>query len=150
MWKLYLNSYAQHLHGFFIEPATAGAKLQSIIQAVLHVRRDMITSGSPLWKTWPRSFSQSAKFCLQRGFKLSSPDQKLEALTKGLAIRSHKCAMSSQTPWTHCDEKSIYVFPEKELRTLSPKFHIHVSASDLYIPHIFLKQNWRPIGRIYK
>jgi hypothetical protein len=38
-----------------------------------------------------------------------------------------------------------YVFPEKELRGLSPNFHIHVSVSDLYIPvvgpPIFLQQN---------
>ncbi len=46
---------------------------------------------------------------------------------------------------THCNENSIYVFPEKELRGLSPNFHIHVSVSDLYIPrigpHILLQQN---------
>jgi hypothetical protein len=29
---------------------------------------------------------------------------------------------------------SIYVFPEKELRGLSPNFYIHVSVSDSYIP----------------
>jgi hypothetical protein len=41
----------------------------------------------------------------------------------------------------HCNENPIYVFPEKELRGLSPNFHIHVSVRDLYIPmigpHIF-------------
>ncbi len=36
----------------------------------------------------------------------------------------------------HCKEISIYVFPEKDLRDLSPNFHIHVSLSDLYIPTI--------------
>ncbi len=40
---------------------------------------------------------------------------------------------------------SIYVFPKKELRGLSPNFHIHSSVSDLYIPNIgqpiFLQQN---------
>jgi hypothetical protein len=40
---------------------------------------------------------------------------------------------------------SIYVYPEKELRGLSPNFSIHVSVSDLYIPTIgspiFLQQN---------
>jgi hypothetical protein len=45
----------------------------------------------------------------------------------------------------HCNENPIYVFPEKELRGLSPNFHIHVSVSDLYIPRIdlivFLQQN---------
>jgi hypothetical protein len=34
----------------------------------------------------------------------------------------------------HCEQILIYVFPEKELRGLSPNFHIHVSVSDLYIP----------------
>ncbi len=32
----------------------------------------------------------------------------------------------------HCKESFIYVFPEKQLRGLSPNFHIHVSVSDLY------------------
>ncbi len=45
----------------------------------------------------------------------------------------------------HCNENPIYVFPEKELRSLYPDFHIHVSVSNLYIPvigpHIFLQQN---------
>ena len=48
-------------------------------------------------------------------------------------------------PQLYCKEISIYVFPEKELRVLSPNFHIHVSVSDLYIPTIglpiFLQQN---------
>ncbi len=48
-------------------------------------------------------------------------------------------------PLTHCKEISIYVFPEKELRGLSPNVHIHVSVTDLYIPvigpPIFLQQN---------
>jgi hypothetical protein len=30
-------------------------------------------------------------------------------------------------------EIPIYVFPEKELRGLSPNFHIHVSVSDFFI-----------------
>ncbi len=45
----------------------------------------------------------------------------------------------------HCNENPIYVYPEKELRGLGHKFHIHVSVSNLYIPrigpHIFLQQN---------
>jgi hypothetical protein len=44
----------------------------------------------------------------------------------------------------HCKEIWIYVFPEKELRGLSPNFHM-LSVSDLYIPTfgppIFLQQN---------
>ncbi len=49
------------------------------------------------------------------------------------------------SPTVHCNESLIYVFPGKELRGQSPKFHIHVSVSDLYIPRIgpqiFLQQN---------
>jgi hypothetical protein len=45
----------------------------------------------------------------------------------------------------HCTEISIYLFPGKELRGLSPNFHIYVSVSDLYIPtsgsHISLQRN---------
>ncbi len=49
----------------------------------------------------------------------------------------------------HYKENAIYVFPEKELRGLSPNFHIHVSVADLYIPRIgpliFRQQNSRTI-----
>jgi hypothetical protein len=34
------------------------------------------------------------------------------------------------------NKNPIYVFPEKELRGLSPNFHSHVSVSDLYIPTV--------------
>jgi hypothetical protein len=47
--------------------------------------------------------------------------------------------------WPHSKEIPIYVFPEKELRGLSPLFHSHASVSDLYIPTIgppiFLEHN---------
>jgi hypothetical protein len=53
----------------------------------------------------------------------------------------------------HCHETSIYVFPEKDLRGLSPNFHIRVSVSDLYIPRIsspiFLLQNRQTDGGKY-
>ncbi len=46
-------------------------------------------------------------------------------------------------PMPHCKKNPIYVFLEKELRCLSPNFHIHVYVSDLYISriysHIFLQ-----------
>ncbi len=45
----------------------------------------------------------------------------------------------------HCKEIEFMYLPEKELRILSPNFHIQVSVSDLYIPKfgppIFLQQN---------
>jgi hypothetical protein len=54
-----------------------------------------------------------------------------------------------------CTENPIYVFPETELRILSPNSYIHVSVSDLYIPrigpHILLQQNRQTgPGNIYK
>ncbi len=53
--------------------------------------------------------------------------------------------ISIKCPWSHCNDKPIYVFPEKELHGLSPNFHIHVAVSNLYIPRIgppiFLQQN---------
>ncbi len=45
----------------------------------------------------------------------------------------------------HYKENRFMSSPEKQLRGLSPIFHIHVSVSDLYIrtigPPIFLQQN---------
>jgi hypothetical protein len=38
----------------------------------------------------------------------------------------------------HCKDTIPKIFPEKELRSLSPNFHIHVSVSDLYISMIGL------------
>jgi hypothetical protein len=54
----------------------------------------------------------------------------------------------------HCNENPIYVFPEKELRGLSPNFHIFVSVGDVYIPRIglpiLLQENmWTDPGNIY-
>ncbi len=46
------------------------------------------------------------------------------------------------------------IFPEKEYRGLSPSFHIHVSASELYIPAMdlpfLLEEICGPILGIYK
>ncbi len=57
----------------------------------------------------------------------------------------------------HCNEHPFYVYPEKELRGLSPDFHIHVfvSVSHLNIPrmgpHIFPQSRiGRRIVEIYK
>jgi hypothetical protein len=32
----------------------------------------------------------------------------------------------------HCNENPIYVFPEKELRGISPNFYIHVDRSTYF------------------
>jgi hypothetical protein len=54
----------------------------------------------------------------------------------------------------HCNV-SIYVFPEKELRGLSPNFHTHVPVNDLYEyismsgPPIFCSRICRSIVGIY-
>ncbi len=54
----------------------------------------------------------------------------------------------------HNTENSKQIFPEKELRGLSPDFHIHVSVSDLYIPTMVCLFCYRkicgPILGIYK
>ncbi len=51
-------------------------------------------------------------------------------------------------------ENSKQIFAEKELRGLSPNFHMQVSVSYLYIPTIdlpiLLKEICGPILRIYK
>ncbi len=56
--------------------------------------------------------------------------------------------------YLHCKEDSNYVFPEIKLHGLVPNFHIHKSASDLYIPRIgrpiCYSQIGRPIVGIYK
>jgi hypothetical protein len=64
-------------------------------------------------------------------------------------------SQSKNIPVPHCKGNPIDVFPEKELRGLSPNFHIHVSVSDLYIPrigpHIVLQQKRQTqIVEIYK
>jgi hypothetical protein len=53
----------------------------------------------------------------------------------------------------HNNNKSKQIFPEKELRGLSPNVHIHVSVSGLYIPTIglpiLLQENmWTNLGNI--
>ncbi len=59
---------------------------------------------------------------------------------KGCQIRREQKSVASQFSSLYtsyilpCIEIRIHVFPEKELRGLSPYFHIHVSVSDLYIP----------------
>jgi hypothetical protein len=50
--------------------------------------------------------------------------------------------------------KSYLGYQKKELRGLSPSFHIHASVSDLYVPridpHIFLQQNRQAdLGNMY-
>jgi hypothetical protein len=54
------------------------------------------------------------------------------ALFNGIA-KYFLCSMMTmdQQLYIHCNENLIYVFSEKELRGLSPNFHIHVSVSDL-------------------
>jgi hypothetical protein len=56
----------------------------------------------------------------------------------------------------HKTENSKQIFPEKELRGLSPNFHIHVSVSDIYIPTVslplllqkkYVDRSWEYINR---
>jgi hypothetical protein len=50
----------------------------------------------------------------------------------------------------HCKENPIYVFLFWELRALSPKFQIHVSVSDLYIPPVQQNRQTDPGNTVYK
>jgi hypothetical protein len=54
----------------------------------------------------------------------------------------------------HCNGNSVYIFLSWKLRGLSPRFHIHVSVGDLYIPrigpHISSSRKGRPIVGIYR
>jgi hypothetical protein len=44
------------------------------------------------------------------------------------------CACGSAALQRQNAENLKQIFPEKEYRSLSPNFHIHVSVSELYIP----------------
>jgi hypothetical protein len=53
----------------------------------------------------------------------------------------------------HNTENSKQIFPEKELRGLSPNFPIHVSVSDLYVltiglPVLLQENMWTDPGNI--
>ena len=53
--------------------------------------------------------------------------------------RCHHCfGWTETTLQRHCTENSKQIFPEKELRGLSPNSYIHVSLCDVYIPTIGL------------
>ncbi len=70
--------------------------------------------------------------------------QRCNGTTAGLGYLQVNVICSCKSPhWAHCNENPIHIFPEKELRGLSPISH--VSVSDLFIPrissHIFLQQN---------
>jgi hypothetical protein len=47
-------------------------------------------------------------------------------------------------------ENSKHIFPEKELRGLSPSSYMHVSVCDLYIPTIGLPKIGGPIVGVHK
>jgi hypothetical protein len=66
-----------------------------------------------------RSSSSSSSHFSRRKFFVIFPADKQQRQEK-----LHVCK--------HCNENPIYVFPEKELRGLSPNFQIHVSVSDSY------------------
>ncbi len=65
------------------------------------------------------------------------------------------CAHITGTiPWEHNTKNSKQIFPEKELRGLSPGFHIYVSVGDLYVypmiglPNLLQENMWTYPGNI--
>jgi hypothetical protein len=73
--------------------------------------------------------------------------------TFGSFTLSPRSRISTSRPGLHCKdtlpkiENSKQIFPEKELRGLSPNFNINVSVSDLYIHTQFLY--WDYINGIF-
>ncbi len=70
----------------------------------------------------------------------------LHVLFEGYISSIHICIIKNIINiYVHCKENPVYAFLFWELHSLSPNFHIHVSASDLYIPrigpHISLQKN---------
>jgi hypothetical protein len=63
------------------------------------------------------------------------------------------CHCSCTTLQKTNTENLKQIFPEKELRSHRPKFHIHVSVSDLFVPTIdlpiLLQEICGPILGIY-
>jgi hypothetical protein len=53
-------------------------------------------------------------------------------------MENGKVELWNNTLQRHNTENAKQIFPEKELRSHSPNFHIHVSMSDLYIPTVDL------------
>ncbi len=70
----------------------------------------------------------------------------LHVLFEGYISSIHICISKKIiNMYVNCKENPVYAFLFWELRSLSPNFHSHVSASDLYIPrigpHISLQKN---------
>ncbi len=63
--------------------------------------------------------------------------------------------LMDKTMQRHNTENSKQIFPEKELRGLSPNFHIYVSVSDLYIGEAYsaaikyADRSWEYINGIF-
>jgi hypothetical protein len=73
------------------------------------------------------------------------------------AVNDHKCysqKLGRASLQRQNAENWKQIFPEKEYRSLSPNFHIHVSVSELYIPTrglpVLLEEICRLILGIYK
>ncbi len=74
-------------------------------------------------------------------------------LQQNFRKKSRCCVPVNHALQRHNTENLKQIFPEKELRGLSPKFHIHMSVSDLYIPTIGLpilrqETRWTDRGNI--
>ncbi len=57
--------------------------------------------------------------------------------------------LETESVCIHCNENPIYVFPETELRGLSPNFHfhIHVSLSTYFPAAEYADRYWEHINR---
>jgi hypothetical protein len=86
---------------------------------------------------------QHAGTCLNQGSGQGGHVQAGQASHLEKTVSSQSRSAKRGTP--HCKDNPIYVILFWKLLGLSPKIHIHLSVSDLYIPrispHISLQQN---------
>jgi hypothetical protein len=133
-----LHTHLAILRGQTVEPAAAaaGTPLEGRSDAGTSLEGRLSASTPPLWGPLSTAVS-SPSVCDSSlsdvGAAASPASIPASPSCKTLFLR-YVSILLFQYP--HCNEKSSYVFPEKELRGLSPNFHIHVSVSDLYIPRI--------------
>jgi hypothetical protein len=87
-------------------------------------------------------------------YRRSEHQRGLDDKIRGLEVEARQMKKSQGLLDIHCNENPINVFLFWELCGLSPNFHIHVSASDLYSPriglHISSSRTGRPIVGIYQ
>ncbi len=104
---------------------------------------------------WEWKCAQCGGRRCHRGLQHASPSRPRLLKTQRKVRKSLSMARREWLRKVHSNENPIYVFPEKELRGLSPNSHIHVPVSDLQCMfpgsvHVFsCSRIGRPIVGLY-